>query len=255
MLPTTKREIIDNIAENLTRMADDAGLEPTVFARQNGVHPFAFLRLLRRTSFSPRLPALCKIANALKVSLDAIIGKPQGEFLTNPPANVDHRAWPYDDDYLIGADGSVWTRKNKARWIKLRPRINSWGYRTIGINGRTKKVAVLVLETFVGPRPGKKMHSCHNDGKRDNDAVENLRWDTASENAKDIARTGGQKARCTHEEVRAVMALANEGLPYKEIASRLGISKGRACYINKYAARHPKFSYLATQKKSPQSGV
>jgi hypothetical protein len=51
------------------------------------------------------------------------------------------------------------------------------------------KIHRLVLETFVGPCPS-GMQCCHNDGKPDNDFVENLRWDTLKNNHKDKIKHG-----------------------------------------------------------------
>ena len=56
----------------------------------------------------------------------------------------------------------------------------------------------IVLEAFAGPCP-EGMEGCHNDGDTSNNAVENLRWDTHSENNFDIVRHGNHHhARKTH---------------------------------------------------------
>lgn len=47
----------------------------------------------------------------------------------------------------------------------------------------------LVLEAFVGPRPEGYV-ACHCDGDRFNNSVGNLRWDTVTENNRDIVRHG-----------------------------------------------------------------
>lgn len=54
----------------------------------------------------------------------------------------------------------------------------------------TKYLHHIVLEAFVGPRPGsgKVWQACHNDGDYLNNHVTNLRWDTVKENAKDRIR-------------------------------------------------------------------
>lgn len=52
-----------------------------------------------------------------------------------------------------------------------------------------KRVHVLMLEAFVGPRPEGYL-GCHNDGNRDNNTLANLRWDTASSNGFDRVRHG-----------------------------------------------------------------
>lgn len=56
----------------------------------------------------------------------------------------------------------------------------------------------LVLEAFVGPCP-EGMEGCHNDGDASNDRLSNLRWDTKSENQRDLVRHGTHRqARKTH---------------------------------------------------------
>lgn len=70
----------------------------------------------------------------------------------------------------------------------------------------------LVLEAFVGPCPP-GMEGCHNNGIRDDNRLENLRWDTSLANAKDRELHGtlarGERsgnARLTIEQVRVIRA-------------------------------------------------
>lgn len=56
-------------------------------------------------------------------------------------------------------------------------------------NRRAAPVHRLVLETFVGPCP-EGMEACHNDGNRNNNSLENLRWDTHSANLMDRREHG-----------------------------------------------------------------
>jgi hypothetical protein len=103
--------------------------------------------------------------------------------------------------YFVGNDGTVWTSKIKAgnfagqigsaiEMMKDRP--DKYGYRVVGLrNGRrqiTRKVHQLVLSAFVGPMPD-GMEGCHYpNSNRSNNNVDNLRWDTKAENAKDRYR-------------------------------------------------------------------
>lgn len=68
-----------------------------------------------------------------------------------------------------------------------------------GIKGRT--VHSLVLEAFVGPRPPKR-YGCHNDGDPRNNHIDNLRWDTQSNNLHDAVKHGRHrqvlKRHCPH---------------------------------------------------------
>jgi HNH endonuclease/NUMOD4 motif len=58
-------------------------------------------------------------------------------------------------------------------------------------NGSREPTTVhrIVAAAFLGPRPG-GMEVCHNDGDASNNRVENLRYDTRSENIRDTWRHG-----------------------------------------------------------------
>lgn len=64
---------------------------------------------------------------------------------------------------------------------------------------KTARVARLVLEAFVGPRPD-KYDACHNDGDVLNNQVDNLRWATRSANMLDAVEhsthNNARKERC-----------------------------------------------------------
>lgn len=69
------------------------------------------------------------------------------------------------------------------------------GYQKVSLSReghRPKLVFVhhLVLEAFVGPRPVGQ-ECCHGPGGRTDNRLTNLRWDTKSENMKDVVRHGG----------------------------------------------------------------
>lgn len=95
-------------------------------------------------------------------------------------------------------------RKRRAAGRQLKPWLTT-GYPTVGIPGRDRNrkvfVHVLVLESFVGPRPDGAA-CCHNDGNKQNNHLINLRWDTYSENNLDLVRHGthfqASKTHCSH---------------------------------------------------------
>jgi hypothetical protein len=90
--------------------------------------------------------------------------------------------------------------------VILRGWLSGSGYRYVKIrqDGRPKDRTVhsLVAEAFYGPRP-EGMEVRHLDGTRLNNAADNLRWGTASENRYDSVRHG------THRMV--ARRLRNEG--------------------------------------------
>src|SRR5690606_18785622 len=63
---------------------------------------------------------------------------------------------------------------------------------------RTRSIGIhqVVMLAFVGERPGDKC-VCHNDGDKTNNNLQNLRYDSFSENSKDIVRHGSH-----HEDLR-----------------------------------------------------
>lgn len=150
--------------------------------------------------------------------------------------------------YCVGSDGSVWScRKRRKRssaggfvWVvgdgwrrmKLSQRA---GYPVVEIcNNKTRRrvyVHRLILESFVGPCPD-GMESCHNDSKRDNCTLENLRWDTRAANIQDMRDANNVKrgessnlSRLTEKEVLAIRELSRRGFTSVRIARWYGIHK------------------------------
>ncbi len=145
--------------------------------------------------------------------------------------------------YRVGADGSVWSawrhnghqaRALGALWRRMRPSPDGDGY--LGVNlfcggkPRRRKVAALVLEAFVGPRPA-GMQTCHNDGDNQNNTVGNLRWDTARANQHDRRKhctdqrgERGGNARLTETLVRAIKGALVTGAQCKRLAAFYGVA-------------------------------
>jgi len=107
----------------------------------------------------------------------------------------EFKAIPDFPGYYINKIGEVWSCQKSGRWVAglLKPVINSDGYLQVVLyknNCRIhKKISVLVLETFVGPRP-KGFECCHKNDVKVNDRLINLYWGTKSENAEDAFRNG-----------------------------------------------------------------
>lgn len=76
------------------------------------------------------------------------------------------------------------------------------GHLKISLGSKTRYlVHVLVLESFIGPRPS-GLVACHNNGIGSDNRIENLRWDTYRENNLDLTRHGthfqAKKTHCPH---------------------------------------------------------
>jgi hypothetical protein len=142
--------------------------------------------------------------------------------------------WPLGTHYRLGADGLpvAW-----GRWRRLKPGYDKrdrkrwrrvYRVRRIGGTFRSCFGAVLILEAFAGPRPA-GMQCCHNDGDCQNDAADNLRWDTRDANIADSIRHGSMRgerngrAKLNEEQVREIRRLLAAGLPRKQVAARFGV--------------------------------
>jgi hypothetical protein len=88
----------------------------------------------------------------------------------------------------------------------------------------------LVLLTFVGPPPG-RADACHNNGRRTDNRLVNLRWDTHNKNMRDKIKHGTQPRGETHgcsklneSQVREILALG-KNLYQHQIAEKFGVSQ------------------------------
>lgn len=70
-----------------------------------------------------------------------------------------------------------------------------------------KRVHRLVLEAFFGPCPD-GMEGCHNNGNPSDNRLENLRWDTRSENIRDSVRHGTHSKSARRECIRGHLLIA-----------------------------------------------
>jgi len=122
-----------------------------------------------------------------------------------PPLPPDAKHCPGYTGFAVDTESNVFSCRSShwdngkplftKKWkpVKKNNHINGYEQVTISIGKgeqKTKKVHLLVLEAFVGPKPEGLM-CCHNDGNKKNSRLDNLRWDTASSNARDIIKHGG----------------------------------------------------------------
>ena len=129
---------------------------------------------------------------------------------------------PNFPDYQITKYGRVWSNprislqgnKLKGLWLKSE---TTKGYFRVVLckNNKPHKRYIhrLVLETYVSSCP-KEMEACHGNGNRQDNRLENLRWDTKSNNQQDSIRHGtfvrGEKsgmAKLTKVKVRVIRYL------------------------------------------------
>ena len=93
------------------------------------------------------------------------------------------------DRTVTYSGGRVRRYKGKVR----RTPLNQNGYPRVNLSrqgkDQTRYVHSLVAETFIGSRP-EGMEVCHNDGDSTNNHLDNLRYDTSSDNELDKVRHG-----------------------------------------------------------------
>lgn len=133
---------------------------------------------------------------------------------------------PEFPNYAITKDGKVWSYKS---WQFLKSQLTGElgrGYETVILYKNkkrySKKVHRLVLEVFVGLCPD-NMESCHNNGDRLDNRLENLRWDTRKNNHRDAIRHGTHtcltqkgenhsQAKLTRDDIEGIIELYDCGL-------------------------------------------
>ena len=139
--------------------------------------------------------------------------------------------YPPDPRYAVSSGGHVRGSRGKI----LTGYTTDDGYRVVkiglGKSGKyvAKRVHVMVLETFVGPRP-EGLQACHNDGNPNHNAVDNLRWDTPRNNSADKHAHGTHVVGESHgiakltdvdvQEIRSLYPMMTK----TDIALRFGVS-------------------------------
>lgn len=117
----------------------------------------------------------------------------------------------------------------------LTPQLTKTGHYTVSVvkdkKKNTKYVHSLVLYAFVGPRPNGLMCR-HKDGNGTNNRLNNLCWDTYSNNTRDAVRKGTHvNSALTVSQVKEIRDLYASGQwTQKQIAIRFDVTQ--ACISN-----------------------
>lgn len=153
---------------------------------------------------------------------------------------------PFGGIYQVSNLGRV---RGRWKWL-MRQQTNRDGYPvvTVVLGGRkvTIRVHVIVCEAFHGHRPD-GMEVAHQDGTRNNNRSDNLRWASPAENAADKRRHGtlffgetAPNAKLNSQKVIQLRADYRSGLNLREIGKIYGISPSHACSV----ARGRSWSHL-----------
>lgn len=136
------------------------------------------------------------------------------------------------DRFVNSPHGAL--RRHRGR--TLAPNINGrrYNYLSVQLSVDLKKVRrlihLLVLETFVGPKPS-GMEGCHGDGHVSNNTLKNLRWDTPKANSADKVIHGtllcGEQSPSAKLSVSQVLQIRERAKVeiHRKIAKDFGMSR------------------------------
>lgn len=131
--------------------------------------------------------------------------------------SVDHRV-------RVVARGTEATRLSHGR--VLRPGRSKSGHVSVVLGRKHGSMLVhtAVALAFLGPRP-EGLDVCHNDGDPTNNRLDNLRYDTRTDNILDVYRLGGRWRKLSLEDVREIKRLMDSGAVGAEVARQFGVSQ------------------------------
>lgn len=163
--------------------------------------------------------------------------------------SVDKEVWKdipgYEGRYQASSEGRIRSVTRRVRLVAhgtettrlskgqiLRPGKARSGHVSVvlGHGAAGSQVHQLVAMTFLGPCPD-GCEVCHNDGNPENNALSNLRYDTRSENIKDVIRQGGRWRKLNAEDVREIREMLSRGFTGAEIARSFCISQSQVSKI------------------------
>lgn len=168
----------------------------------------------------------------------------------------------YEGQYKISSLGKVKSvdrhvKMESAAWGKtgvrfhpgktLKQTLDKRGYLVVtlsqsGAKMRTARVHREVLKAFVGPKPYAEWDCCHNDGNRANNRLDNLRYDTKSNNQLDRREHGTAEynqgedsvtAVLTEKEVLAIRRL-RRSISNGQLAELYGVHPSTICDITHF---------------------
>lgn len=157
----------------------------------------------------------------------------EGRYQASTEGRIRSCTWIQE---CVPRDGKrEYTRVHKGRVLKTC--IGSNGYRYVGLrasadssNSKYEPVFHLVARTFLGPRPA-GAEICHANGEKDDCRLENIRYDTRTENRIDVYRLGGKYGKLTVEQALEIKERIKRGQSIRSIAKDYGVSWTAVYYI------------------------
>lgn len=120
----------------------------------------------------------------------------------------------YESAYSITEDGCIWSHLSNSWKAHV---ILQLGYHTVSLRGTTEYVHLLILRTYVGPKP-EGAWGLHRDDNKDRNILSNLYWGTPKQNAQDalannITHVGERNhmSKITEEQVKHIRAAYAQG--------------------------------------------
>lgn len=166
---------------------------------------------------------------------------------------MQYKVVPGFPNTRVGTDGTIWTRSILGPVQRGRPRLlGEWKARNLRPTGKDGRVNVrlsygdkkwntalhvVILTTFVGPRPTGYLGCHRNDIQHDN-RLENLYWGTPKSNCRDRSLNGNtaqgtknNKAKLTDDDVREIRRQRAVGTPRTTLSLKYGIHKSQISRI------------------------
>lgn len=154
---------------------------------------------------------------------------------------VEARLIPEFPAYAVSASGDVFSEFSRLKPPRtLRAGLSGGRYKSVVLVNRKGKFSCrvhrLVALTWIGPPPFQKAEVCHNDGNKLNNHVSNLRWDTHSNNQKDMVKHGTahkfipKRGEASHfhkfieKEIKEIRLLRKAGIKMTALAVRFHCS-------------------------------
>ena len=162
------------------------------------------------------------------------------------------------------AQGGSWGTSRRSSPRVLRQCIDSSGYPIVTMplgDGvfRNKRVARLVLETFVGPSLPLQ-ECCHLNGVRTDSRLANLRWGTRSENHRMKREHGtdhrGERAPAaalTNSQAAEILAKLEHGQSGAALAREYGVSDSTVSRVKLRQAYHEAGALVSALEAAPES--
>jgi hypothetical protein len=119
--------------------------------------------------------------------------------------------------------GKPFTRTIRGRVLRPGPVVTGHLYVVLGHGAHGTPVHTLVALTFIGPRPA-GLDVCHNDGNPKNNRLDNLRYDTRTNNILDTYKNGGAWRTLTSAQVAEIRAALAAGVVGQRLAEIYGVT-------------------------------